>query len=284
MLDREEYIEQAYFFRALADRMQQNMAAQDLIGSLREEVLATTKLPMALDFLASELRHSGTLAPAMQRIEHYFTAFQAFVVAEAERDRGRFDFRIALEILEREARFRAESATPQAIFIYQFECLCRNRLGYDRGLEAMARDPIFDAAWREWILIVRRQVGLVDFADMIYVRSAHYAQARARKGLADGEVVAPVLFGEKEGLIALAHRQKDPLWLFAALERQLGYPTVPRTKPIDETKQILPNLMRRVERLETRLKLLEEEQRGGIDLSRFMGPAAQAIPSEDEPS
>jgi hypothetical protein len=78
-------------------------------------------------------------------------------------------------------------------------------------------------------------------------------------------------------MIALAHRQKDPLWLFAALERHLNYPTVPRPKRVDENKQILPLLLRRVERLESRLKLLEEEGRGGIDLSRFMGPNAPSI-------
>jgi hypothetical protein len=62
------------------------------------------------------------------------------------------------------------------------------------------------------------------------------------------------------------------LLLFSALERHLNYPRVPRLQPIDESRTLLPQLLRRVERLETRLKLLEEEQRGGIDLSRFMGP------------
>ncbi|HEX3869925.1 MAG TPA: hypothetical protein VHV77_05795, partial [Pirellulales bacterium] len=187
----------------------------------------------------------------------------------------------ALEILEREAQYRSEGATPQGIFMFQFECLCRNRLGYDRGLEAMSRDPIYDEAWREWILIVRRQVGFVDFADLIYVRSAHYGKSRTRRGLANDADDKPVLFGEKEGMIALAHRQKDPLWLFAALARHLNYPTVPRPKPPDESKQVLPLLLRRVERLEGRLKLLEEEQRGGIDLSRFTGPNAVRVDDEE---
>jgi hypothetical protein len=31
-------------------------------------------------------------------------------------------------------------------------------------------------------------------------------------------------------------------------------------------------MLRRVERLETRLKLLEDEQRGGIDLTKYYGP------------
>src|ERR1043166_564045 len=104
MLEREEYVEQAYFFRVLNERMQQNLATQDLLVSLREEILSTTKLPLALDFLSSELRHSGGFAPAMAQLSHYFTPFQTFVIAEAEQERGRFDFRVALEMLEREAR------------------------------------------------------------------------------------------------------------------------------------------------------------------------------------
>ena len=85
----------------------------------------------------------------------------------------------------------------------------------------MAGDPVYDEAWREWIMTVRRQIGLVDFADMIYVRSELY---RKRRNKAE----KPILFGEKEGRIAQANRRKDPLYLFSALQRHLGYPTVPR--------------------------------------------------------
>jgi hypothetical protein len=282
MLEREEYIEQAYFFRALGDRMKQNLAAQELLVMLKQEILATTKLPLAIDFMASELRLHGVFAPAMEKLPHYFSPFQTFVVAEAERERGRFDFQIALEILEREARWRAEGASRQGAFLYQFECLCRNRLGYDRGLAAMARDPIYDDDWREWILTVRRQVGIVEIADLIFVRSEHYARERRRRGLDQEAPEKPVLFGEKEGKIALANRQRDPLYLFSALERHLSYPTVPRPKPVDETKQLLPNLLRRVDRLEARIKLLEEEQKGGIDLSKFFGPPRMAEPPDAE--
>ncbi len=277
MLEREEYVEQAYFFRTFGERMRQDLMAQDLLLMLKQEVLATTKLPLALDFLACELRLNGVFAPAMAKLAHYFSPFQPFVVSEAERARGRFDFYIALEILEREARYRAEGASRQGAFLYQFECLCRNRLGYDQGLEAMARDPIYDQAWSEWILTVRRQVGIIEIADLIYVRSDHYVQQRRRAGLDLGGPEKPVLFGEKEGKIALANRQRDPLLLFAALERHLGYPTVPRPKPVDESKQLLPNLLRRVDRIESRLKLLEEEQKGGIDLSKFFGPQSEGI-------
>jgi hypothetical protein len=78
-----------------------------------------------------------------------------------------------------------------------------------------------------------------------------------------------VLFGEREGRIALANRRKDPLFLFSSLQRQLGYPAVPRPKPADKEQALLPQLARRLEQLEMRLKILEEEQRGGIDLSQF---------------
>ncbi|MFC1759078.1 hypothetical protein ACFL2H_09970, partial [Planctomycetota bacterium] len=63
------------------------------------------------------------------------------------------------------------------------------------------------------------------------------------------------------------------LLLFAALQRQLGYPKVPRPVPADDAPRLLPELVRRMERLETRLKLLEEEQKGGIDITKFyVGP------------
>ncbi|MEX2121554.1 MAG: hypothetical protein WD847_18340 [Pirellulales bacterium] len=271
MLEREEYVEQAYFFHVLGERMTQNMSTQDLLVSVREELLATTRLPMAVDFLCSELRLTGVFATAMARLSHYFTPFQTFVVAQAERERGRFDFTIALQILEHEAAYRADGATPQGAFLYQFECLCRNRLGYDKGLEAMAADPIYNSDWRDWIVTVRRQVGIVEIADLIYVRSQHYVNNRQRQGLDRDGPEKPVLFGEQEGKIALANRQREPLLLFSALERHLHYPKVPRPKPVDESKLLLPGLLRRTDRLEARIKLLEEEQKGGIDLTRFLG-------------
>jgi hypothetical protein len=270
LLEHEEYVEQAHFFRALGERLPQNMPLQDLLAQLRDEILATTKLPLALSFLLGELKHAGVISTAMAKLPHYFTAFQTYVVQEAEAERGRFDMRVAFELLRFLAEYLARGASRQGMFMYQFECLCRNRLRYEKGLDAMAQDPIYDDDWREWIITVRRQIGIVDFADMVYVRSEHYVNRRA---LRKGETVPekPVLFGEKEGRIALANRRKDPLYLFAALQRHLQYPKVPRPKPIDETQQVLPLLVRRVERLETRLKLLEEEQRQGIDLTRFYG-------------
>jgi hypothetical protein len=265
LLDREEYVEQAYLFRTLGERMQLAVSTQDLLVAIRQEVLATTKLPMALEYMSQELQLTGGFATAMRRLGHYFSPFQTYVVAEAEDEAGRFDFRVALEILRRDAEYRAKEPSKQGVFLYQFETLCRNRLGYDKGLEAVAADPIYDDDWREWIKTVGRQIGLVDFADMIYVRSEHYAKKRGRPE-------KPVLFGEKEGQIALANRRKDPLFLFSALQRHLGYPAVPRPKQGPSEQAILLGLQRHLERLETRIKLLEEEMRGGINLNRFYGP------------
>lgn len=278
MLDREEYVEQGHLFRALAERIADGTAAQEALQVVSEEILATAKLPMAIDFLVAELRHVGTLSTAMARLPHYFTAFQTFVVSEAEREGGRFEMRMALAILEREALYRAEGITPQGLFLFRFECISRNRLDYARGIRAIAEDDCFDPAWREWIDIVSRQVGLVDLADLVFVRSAEYWRGEQRRfgdlaAASDGTVepVAdrPILFGAKEGRIARANRGRDPLHFFAALQRQLGYPVVPRpvrSQPAAETPALLA---RRLERLEARVKLLEEESRGGIDLSQF---------------
>jgi hypothetical protein len=273
-LAREEYVEQAHFFTVLAERMAENSPAQEVLAAVREEVLATTKLPMAIDFLLSELRHQGTFAPGMRQLAHYFTPFQCYVMTEAENDRRRFDLRIGLLILAREAQYRAaEHVTRQGLFVYQFEALCRNRLSYDVGLDAMSHDPSYDATWSDWILTVRRQIGLVDLADLIYVRSEFYNLQQERMGASSepSEIETPhaVLFGLQEGRIAWANRRKDPLLLFAALHRHLDYPEVPRSGRIDPEERLLPTLARRMEQMEARLRLLEEEQRGGIDLTRF---------------
>ena len=284
MLPPEELIEQAYFFRVLGERTRQHMPSQEVLSSIKEEILATTNLPKALDFLSSELRLTGVFAPAMARLGHYFTPFQTFVISEAEDERGRFDLNVGLEILRREAEYRAGETTPQGIFLYQFESIARNRLNYDRGLLAVSQDPVFDENWRDWILTVRRQVGLVDVGDLVYVRSDYYQAQRLRQGQS-AEPEAPILFGEKEGRIALANRKRDPLLLFAAMHRQLGYPEVPRPKPEDRSSETPELLLRRVERMEQRLKLIEEEQKGGIKIDRFYGPPpADATIDFDDPA
>lgn len=276
MLPREEYIEQAYFFKAIGERLPQNTPVQDLLEQLKEESLATTNLPLAIDFMLAELKHTGNIHSAMARLTHYFTPFQTYLVKAAEDDTGRFDMRVAFEVLRFEAQYKADGAPVQGLFVYQFEVISRNRLRYDHGLLAMSEDPIYDSDWKQFIRAARLQIGIVDLADLIYVRSAEYQKRRRQQPEDDLPDLLeardlPVLFGEKEGRIALANRRKDPLFFFAALQRQLGYPLVPRPKPIDNTPELLPQLLRRMERLEVRLKLIEEENKGGIDITKFYG-------------
>lgn len=284
MLDREEYVEQAHLFRTLSERIPDNVPMQELLLQARQEVLSTTRLPLAIDFLLTELRHTGLMHSAMARLSHYFTPFQTYVIREAESERGRFDLRIAIDILRHEAEYRGQLPVPQAMFMYHFECLCRNRLKYDQGLAAVAGDPIYNPDWRQWIEELRLRIGMVDFADMIYVRSQFNLVHRTRPGEPQPLPEKPVLFSEKEGKIAWANRQKDPLYLFAALQRHLGYPAVPRTKKPDESVNLLPLLNLRVERLETRLKLLEEEGKSGsIDITKFYSKSGQSLPAVPPP-
>jgi hypothetical protein len=292
-LPREEYIEQAHLFRVLGDRLRENNPAQEILALVREEILATTKLPMAVDFMAAELRHLGAFSSAMARLTHYFTPFQCFVMGEAENDVRRFDLRVGLDILAREAAYRAEGATREGLFLYQLEVLSRNRLGYDAGLESVARDPAYDESWRNWILTVRRQIGIVDLADLIFVRSEFYHERRASElgHPEDAPAMAaaaaaegfPALFGRQEGRIAWANRGKDSLMLFAALHRQLGYPEAPKPKAEDPEQRLLPSLARRVEQLESRLKLVEEEQRGGINLEKFYAEHQKRLETRPQP-
>src|SRR5262249_55553476 len=144
VLEREEYVEQAYFFRVFRERIAQNLAAQEVLDHLHEEILTTTRLPMAVQFLATELKHAGLLGSGFARLPHYFTAFQTYVITQAEQEGQRFTMPAALLILERQAGYLAEKPTRPGLFIYQFEAISRNRLGYDEGLTSMADDPFYD--------------------------------------------------------------------------------------------------------------------------------------------
>lgn len=268
LLDRSEYIEQGYLYQLLRERIAQQMPMQDLLEQARFELLTTTNLPIAIDYLLAELKHSGLMAPAMQKMAHYFTAFQAYLIAQAEHETGRFPMQTALSVLEAEAKYRALSATPQGLFFFQFEVLCRNRLNYDKGLTAISNDPAFDTAWASWILMLRAQIGLVDFADLLFLASDEYRVRLEEAGESSADK-GPFLFGRKEGRIALGNRRKEPLFLFSAMQRHLGYPAVPRPQPRNENPDLIPQLMRRMERLEARLKLMEEERRAGLDITKF---------------
>src|SRR5438093_13122529 len=106
ILDREEYIEQVYFFRTLRERVAENMATQDVLYRIHEEILATTRLPLAIQFLATEVKHTGLLSTGFARLGHYFTKFQAFVIECTEIENRRFSIEAGLLALEREAEYR----------------------------------------------------------------------------------------------------------------------------------------------------------------------------------
>lgn len=267
-LDRSEYVEQAYLYQLLRERTAEQIPMQELLAQIRFELLSTTNLPIAIDYLLTELKHSGLMSPAMIKMAHYFTPFQAYLVGEAEQETGRFAMETALSILEAEAKYRIDTATPEGLFFFQFEALCRNRLNYDKGLTMISSDPIYDSDWAKWILMLRAQIGLVDFADLLFLASEEYRERMIEAGESVDDK-GPFLFGRKEGRIALGNRQKEPLFLFSAMQRHLGYPPVPRRKIKDENPDLIPQLSRRIERLESRIKLMEEERRVGLDITKF---------------
>lgn len=270
-LDREEYVEQAYFFRTYRERLADNVASQEILSLLKDEILSTTRLPMALDFLKGELMLNGRLSDGMQKLKHYFTPFQAFVMTCAEKDRTKFDQVTALEILQYEAEYRAsDEPDATALFVYQFESISRNRLGYFDGMQAIADDPFFNDEWRSWILKIRPQLGTIDFAELIFRKSEYAVELyRQQSGEADYEPPQTMLFGKQEGRIARANRGKDPLYMFAALQRHLGYPKVPRPDPPSEKPLFDPHVDQRFYRLEQRLGLLESETKGTFDISEY---------------
>ncbi len=279
--DHDECVEQAYFFRNFRERVLENMPAQDVLSRIHQEVLTTTRLPLAIQFVATELKHSGRLSIGFGLLPHYFTAFQTFVMKQAEDEKQRLTMPIALLILEREATYKANNPTPAGLFVYQFETIARNRLGYDEGLKAVSLDPIYGPDWAAYIDMVRRQAGVVDFCDLVYLRSVLYVTDQRRTNR-DYVPPVPPLYGDREGKIANASRGRDPLYLFAALQRQLNYPEVPRLKPRDDLSMKLETLTLKLRELETRLRLVESEARGTFDPTQF-GKTDQFRDVKDDP-
>jgi hypothetical protein len=269
--DRDECVEQAFFFRTFRERLGEQLPAQEILARAHEEVLSSTRLPMAVEFLATELKHSGRLGSGFARLPHYFTPFQTFVVNQAEDEKQRLTMPVALLILEKEAAYKAGTPTPAGLFVFQYETVSRTRLGYDAGLTAIAGDPIYSADWKAYVELTRRQAGTKDFADMVYLRSEQFVadEQRAKPGW---EPPVPPLYGPKEGKIAKASRGRDPLYLFAALQRQLGYPEVPRLRARDDLGTRFDTLMTKFKELESRLRMLEAEQRGTFDPTQFGKP------------
>lgn len=61
-LDREEYVEQEYFFRVYRERLLESVPSQEILQTIHEELLATTRLPLAIDFLRAEILHHGRIS------------------------------------------------------------------------------------------------------------------------------------------------------------------------------------------------------------------------------
>ena len=271
ILEREEYIEQAYFFHAFRERVLDGVTTQDVLARIGDEILSTTRLPLAIAYINTEIKLSGLMGPALERLGHYFAPFQSYVLRRAEEEQGRFTIDQALLILEREAKYRADNPPRPGLFTYQFETISRNRLGYTSGLGAMAADPLYDEDWHDYILTLRARLGDVDFADLIFVRSAYFvSEQRKRTGDPAYQPKFPALFGEKEGKIARANRGRDPVYLFSALQRQLGYPEVPRPHRPDELEARVGQLELRVKELENRLKTAEAEGQGGLSIDQLV--------------
>ena len=55
-LSREEHIEQEYFFRVYRERLEENVPSQEILNTVHEEILSTTRLPMAIDFMRAEIQ------------------------------------------------------------------------------------------------------------------------------------------------------------------------------------------------------------------------------------
>ncbi|MFK7777379.1 MAG: hypothetical protein QM501_04570 [Gimesia sp.] len=270
-LDREEYIEQTYFFRNYRERLEDDVPSQVILATIYEEILATTKLPMAIDFLKSEILLTGRISDGMEKLSHYFTPFQTFILKNAEKDKSKFDQKMGLKILEREAEYRSETPTSAGLFIYQFECISRNRLGYHTGLDAISKDTLYNDDWSAWIRKLKLQLGAVDFADLLYFRSQHFVDEQQRiPGKENFMPQHPVLFSAQDGRIAKANHNRDPLYMFAALQRQLGYPDVPRNIAKADQSVFHPALESRLHKIETRLQLMDAEMKGNFDLNQFM--------------
>ncbi len=277
--DRDECIEQAYFFRTFRERLAENVSAQDILSHAHEEILTITRLPYAIQFLATEMKHTGLLGNGFAKLPHYFTPFQTFLVRQTEQEKVRFTIQTALLVLEREAVYRSNNPTPPGLFVFHYEVIARNRLGYDAGLTASGGDPMFDADWRAFAEFVRKQAGTFEFADLVYLRSALYEMEQKRRDAAYESPVPP-LFAEKEGKIAKASRGRDPLFLFAALQRQLAYPEVPRPQAAENFGAQIETLNLKVKELEARLRMLESETRGTFDPTQFKPDGFRDIKDE----
>ena len=269
----------------LGERLRENMPAQEILGIVREEILATTKLPMAIDFMLAELRHLGAFsARPWSGCTHYFTPFQCFVMQEAENDTA------AVRPARRARNPRPRGRVPRrgrrrgrACSSTSSKCSAATGWATTRGWRPSPATRRIDETWRNWILTVRRQIGMVDLADLIFVHSEFYHERKPQRRAGRPRPSADAPHGR--GARPRAFRRcsasrkaaspgpiggKDPLLLFAALHRQLGYPEAPRAAAGGPRgAACCRRWLAGSNSSKRRLKLVEEEQRGGINLEQF---------------
>ena len=65
------------------------------------------------------------------------------------------------------------------LFIFQLECIARNRLGYSEGLKMMAADPLYSEEWGRWITRLAGSLGERELAEIVYGASQHLINRRA---------------------------------------------------------------------------------------------------------
>jgi 3',5'-cyclic AMP phosphodiesterase CpdA len=120
--------------------------------------------------------------------------------------------------------------------------------------------------------------GLSERVEFAWITGNHEESSTKAKAILDLPFVDKYRFTS-----AGANRGKDPLYLFAALQRQLNYPEVPRPRPRDDVSAKLEAIQVRLRELDARLKLVEGELRGQVDLSQFGKPELLTdLPDDDK--
>ena len=283
-LDREEYIEQAYCFRTFRERLDDNTPAQEILRSLSEELLATTNLPKAIDFLRGEILHAGRISPGMARLAHYFTPFQTLrhvagrggAVAIRPEDgplglgaAGRIPGRIADSGGALHLSIRVHCPQPARLRPRDEGDFRRSRSSTRRGGTGFSRPG---CGWGRPI----------SASSSITARSN--ISPSGGNGTPTTSRRIPILFSVQEGRIAKANRGKDPLYMFAALQRQIGHPAAPRRRAKETGPIIHPALEQRLQRIETRLKILDSEVKGEFNLSDFYVKPETFSGPEEQPA
>ena len=71
--------------------------------------------------------------------------------------------------------------------------------------------------------------------------------------------------------------------MFAALQRHLGYPVVPRVRAVFGPEKEIPALQAKLLQMEKRLHLVEMELKGNLDLSQYY-VKPEDLPGGGEPT